>query len=96
MCVTIRPGLMVRIKQFSGPRPPMPLPLESGFSATNLYEIVGLHCPSESGEAYCILVNDLGQLWFISNRHLQVCPDSSGLAMGTNRPPQAAAPVFDQ
>ena len=95
MCITIKPGLMVRIKQFGGPRPPMPLPLESGFSATNLYEIVGLHVPSESGEAYCVLVNDLGQLWFISNRHLQVCPENSGLKTGVNQPPNRSTPILE-
>ncbi len=73
----------------------MPLPLESGFSPTGLYEILGLHVPSESGEAYCILVNDLGQLWFISNRHLQVCPDSSGLRNGVNAHPASRTPLLD-
>ena len=73
MSCYIQPGVRVRIHQFEGARPPMPLPLESGFSPERTYEILGLHCPSESGEAYLILVNDAGQLWFISNRHVQVC-----------------------
>ena len=76
MAVYIRPGVMVRINQFDGPRSPQPLPLQSGFSTGKLYEILGLQCMSESSEAFCIMANDLGQLWFISNRHLQVCQES--------------------
>lgn len=75
MAVYIKPGVMVKINQFEGPRAPHPLPLESGFTAGRLYEILGMHCASESSEAFCIMANDLGQMWFISNRHLQVvCP----------------------
>jgi len=72
MSVYIKPGIKVKINQFSGPRHPMPLPLESGFSEDKEYEILGIHCASETSEAYCILVNDLNQIWFISNRHLAV------------------------
>jgi hypothetical protein len=70
--IYVKPNIRVKIKQYGGPRPPAPLPLESGFSDDKEYEIVGIHCPSETAEAYCILVNDDNQLWFISNRHLEV------------------------
>ncbi|MER3495774.1 MAG: hypothetical protein C4320_02495 [Armatimonadota bacterium] len=72
MAVYIKSGVMIRIRQFEGARAPQPLPLENGFSTGRLYEILGMHCASESSEAYCILANDDGQLWFISNRHVQV------------------------
>jgi len=72
MSLYIRPGVKVKINQYSGPKPPYPLPLDSGFSLNNEYEILGMHCASETSEAFCILVNDLNQIWFISNRHLIV------------------------
>lgn len=72
MSCFLQPGLRVRIEQLDGQHAPRPLPLENGFSMDKVYEPVGLHCPSESGEAYLILVNDRDELWFISNRHLRV------------------------
>jgi len=72
MSAYIRPNVFVRIEQADGKFAPRPLPLENGFSNDRDYEILGLHCPSESGEAYCILRNDRDEIWFISNRHLRV------------------------
>lgn len=71
MSCYLRPGLKVRVEQLDGQHAPRPLPLENGFSQERIYEPVGLHCPSESGEAYLILVNDHDEIWFISNRHLR-------------------------
>jgi hypothetical protein len=72
MSAYIKLGVMVKIKQLDGKHAPRPLPLENNFSPDKSYEIIGIHCPSETAEAYCILVNDLNQIWFISNRHLEV------------------------
>lgn len=72
MSVYLRPNVFVRIVQLEGKFAPRPLPLENGFSEGRDYEVLGLHCPSESGEAYCILKNDEDQMWFISNRHLRI------------------------
>ena len=68
----IKSGVKVKINQLNSTNAPRPLPLENNFSLEKEYEIIGLHCPSETSEAYCILVNDMNQLWFISNRHLIV------------------------
>jgi hypothetical protein len=72
MSVYIKSGVKVKINQIKTQNAPRPLPLESNFSTDKEYEVIGLHCPSETSEAYCILVNDLNQIWFISNRHLIV------------------------
>lgn len=73
MSVWIRENVFVRIEQLESEHAPRPMPLESGFSEGQEYEILGLHCPSESAEAYCILKNDRDEMWFISNRHLRIC-----------------------
>lgn len=75
MSIWMRQEVKVRIQQLEGPRAPQPLPLESGFSKDREYEILGMHCPSESSEAYCILKNDRDEMWFISNRHLRLITD---------------------
>lgn len=72
MSTYIRPNVFVTIEQLEGKFAPRPLPLENNFTASQQYEVLGLHCPSESGEAYCILKNDVDQMWFISNRHLRI------------------------
>jgi len=72
MSVYIHPDLKIRIKQLDTPTAPRPLPLESGFSVDKSYEVLGLHCPSESGEAWLILRNDRDEMWFISNRHVTI------------------------
>ncbi len=72
MSTYIRPNVFVVIEQISGQFAPRPLPLENHFTEGKHYEILGLHCPSETSEAYCILKNDLDQMWFISNRHLRI------------------------
>lgn len=72
MSIYIQPHVFVRIEQFSGDRAPQPLPLESGFSKGRVYEILAIHTPSETAEAYLILRNDRDEIWFISNRHVRV------------------------
>ena len=72
MSVYIKPGIKVKINQLNTKNAPTPKPLENNFSNDKEYEIIGIHCASETSEAYCILVNDLNQIWFISNRHLIV------------------------
>lgn len=68
----IRPGVFVRIHQLECGRAPQPLPLENGFSPGRLYEVLGMHIPSETSEAYLILRNDRDEMWFISNRHVRI------------------------
>lgn len=72
MNVYIKSGVKVIINQIDTKFAPQPKPLENNFSEGKEYEIIGLYCPSETSEAFCILVNDLNQIWFISNRHLKV------------------------
>lgn len=63
-------GLYVRISELTnGPRP---FPLQSGFSDNVAYRVIGIYNPSESGECWFVLANDLDQMWFISQRHLRV------------------------
>jgi len=72
MNVYIKSGVKVIINQIDTKFAPHPKPLDNNFSENKEYEIIGLYCPSETSEAFCILVNDINQIWFISNRHLIV------------------------
>ncbi|MBC8065330.1 MAG: hypothetical protein H7Y17_10900 [Chlorobia bacterium] len=72
MSIFINPNLHVRIEEMSGESAPRPLPLQSGFSKDKTYEVLGIHTPSESAEAFLILRNDRDELWFISNRHCRI------------------------
>ena len=69
--LTFEPGLYVRIAQLEDERAPQPLPLASGFTEGAAYRVVGMHCASETSEAYLILVNDRDELWFVSNKHVR-------------------------
>ncbi|MEF2278755.1 hypothetical protein V3W47_10635 [Deinococcus sp. YIM 134068] len=69
--LAFHPNLFVRVEQLEGPRSPQPRPLESGFSVTCMYRVLGVYSPSETAEAYFILANDTDQMWFISQRHLR-------------------------
>ena len=62
----------------------MPRPLDSGFSTASAYRVLGLHAPSETGEAYFILSNDRDEVWFVSNRHFRtyaLVPGTTALRM---------------
>lgn len=72
MSIYIQPNLYVRIQQMTGERAPQPLPMANGFSDDRVYEVLGIHTPSETAEAYLILKNDRDEIWFISNRHVRV------------------------
>lgn len=65
--------MFVTIQQLDGENAPRPLPLSSGFRNDIAYEVLGIHAPSESAEAFLILANDRNEIWFISNRHLRIC-----------------------
>ena len=69
--LTFEPGLYVRIEQLEHERAPQPLPLASGFTESAAYRVVGMHCASETSEAYLILVNDRDEIWFVSNKHVR-------------------------
>lgn len=69
--LAFHPQMFVRIVEFGGPRPPVPLPLQSGFSEDRAYRVVGVYNPSETSDAYFILPNDRDELWFICQRHLR-------------------------
>lgn len=48
------------------------------------YRILGIHSPSETGEAYLIVSNDRDEIWFVSNRHfrtLDLRPDTAALRL---------------
>ncbi len=68
---TLHPDLFVVVQQVDGPRAPQPRPLDSGFSLGTAYRVLGLHAPSETGEAYFVLSNDRDEVWFVSNRHFR-------------------------
>ncbi|MBS1713081.1 MAG: hypothetical protein JST30_01955 [Armatimonadetes bacterium] len=72
MSISIKPNLFVRIEQLEGENAPRPLPLSSGFSVGRAYEVLGIHAPSESSEAFLILKNDRDEIWFVSNRHVRI------------------------
>lgn len=69
--VLLRPGLRVRVEELKGPFAPHPRPLENGFSPGREYDVWGVYNPSETAEAYALLVNDRDELWFIPTRHLR-------------------------
>lgn len=72
MSICLQEDLWVTVEQLQGARAPQPLPLESGFSPQSRYKVLGVHCPSETSEAYFVLCNDRDEVWFISNRHFRV------------------------
>lgn len=62
----------MEIVPFKGPRSPSPHPIVDGhFDPDMVYKALGVYTPSETGEAYIILSNTKGEMWFISNRHLR-------------------------
>ncbi|WP_019011405.1 hypothetical protein [Deinococcus aquatilis] len=69
--LAFHPHLFVRIQELTGPRAPMPRPLDSGFSEDRLYRVLGVFNPSETSDAYFILANDRDEMWFICQRHLR-------------------------
>ncbi|WP_235610439.1 hypothetical protein [Deinococcus aerius] len=69
--LAFHPQMFVRVEQLEGPRAPVPRPLDSGFSTDRLYRVLGIYNPSETSDAYFILPNDRGELWFICQRHLR-------------------------
>ena len=72
MSVYLQEELWVVVQAWERPNAPMPKPLSSGFSPDKAYRVLGLHCPSETSEAYFILCNDRNEIWFISNQHFRV------------------------
>ena len=66
----IENGVYVRIQELTNG--PLPLPLKSGFNAETAYRAIGMFNPSETSDAYYILVNDRDETWFICNRHVRV------------------------
>ncbi|HEY3780125.1 MAG TPA: hypothetical protein VGL56_03500 [Fimbriimonadaceae bacterium] len=72
MSAYLQTDLWVVVQQSERPNAPRPLPLESGFTSGFRYKVLGLHCPSETSEAYFILCNDRDEVWFISNQHFRV------------------------
>jgi len=65
MSLYFKDGLKVRISQLDGDNAPRPLPLSSGFTEASIYEVLGMHIPAETGEAWLILKNDRDEMWFI-------------------------------
>jgi hypothetical protein len=82
--ISIADSLFVVVKEMGGERAPRPLPLSSGFSEQVAYRVLGVHSPSETGEAYFILSNDRDEVWFISNRHFrtwELRPETTALRL---------------
>jgi hypothetical protein len=87
MSAYLQTDLWVVVQQSERPNAPRPLPLESGFSLGTRYKVMGLHCPSETSEAYFILCNDRNEVWFVSNQHFRVADGEqyrSGVDTKTN------------
>ncbi len=91
--ISISDALFVVVNEMGGDRAPRPLPLANGFSEHVAYRILGVHSPSETGEAYLILSNDRDEIWFISNRHFrtwELRPETNALrlplSLGTPAP----------
>jgi hypothetical protein len=72
MSITLQEAIWVVVQESERPNAPVPRPLVSGFSPAKAYRVLGLHCPSETSEAYFILCNDRNEVWFISNQHFRV------------------------
>lgn len=74
--IWIEQGLYLRVEQMDNA--PKPYPLDSGFNSDTAYRALGMYNPSETSDAYFILSNDRGEIWFICNRHLRtvgISPD---------------------
>ena len=69
--IAFESGLFVRIEEMTGPRAPVPRPLQSGFVVDCGYRVLGLYSPAESADAYMMLSNDRDEIWFISTRHVR-------------------------
>jgi hypothetical protein len=69
MSLFLHEELWVVVQEAERPNAPM---LSSGFSKGRAYRVLGLHCASETSEAYFILCNDRNEVWFISNQHFRV------------------------
>ncbi len=67
----IENDLFVVIRQMQGDRSPQPRALQYGLSEDLAYRVLRLQRVSETSEAYLILANDRGEVWFISNKHLR-------------------------
>lgn len=99
--LTLHPDLFVVVQQVEGPRSPMPRPLDSGFSLGCAYRVLGVHAPSETGEAYFILSNDRDEVWFVSNRHFRahaLVPGTTALRLPSTASGDGvahAAPMLD-
>jgi len=72
MSIYLQQELWVVVQESERPNAPVPRPLSSGFSTDKAYQVLGLHCPSETSEAYLILCNDRNELWFVSNQHFRI------------------------
>ena len=72
MSIYLHEELWVVVQESERPNAPMPRPLSSGFSTDKAYRVLGLHCPSETSEAYFVLCNDRNEVWFVSNQHFRV------------------------
>lgn len=72
MATTLVAHSVIKVTIAEHPRAPHPLPLESGFTEGTIYEVLGVGDYSETSEAYFLMVNDLGQFWWISNRHVKL------------------------
>ncbi len=72
MSVSLNEEVWVIVCQSERPNAPQPLPLLSGFSSEKAYRVLGVHCPSETSQAYLILCNDRNEMWWISNQHFRV------------------------
>lgn len=72
MSVYLQEPIWVVVQESDRPNAPVPRPLSSGFSKSKAYRVLGLHCPTETSEAYFVLCNDRNEVWFISNQHFRV------------------------
>lgn len=66
--LTLDTHVLMRVVQINDE--PCRLPLNSGFSESTAYRMLGMFNPSETSDAYFILSNDRDEIWYICNRDL--------------------------
>ncbi len=88
----INERLYVAIEPYEGRFAPTPHPVRDGrFDTGRIYKVLGMYNPSETSEAYFVLSNADGEIWFISNRPLRVAGlfDGDALSMPKDKATQA-------
>ena len=83
----IHDRLYVEVVPYEGFHPPVPHPVEHAkLDVNRIYKVLGVYNPSETSEAYFLLVNAKRETWYISNRHLRAAGLYDGDAFSLPKP----------